>query len=167
MYANFQNKHTPPTNINYNVAVNVKKDFDLKGGTAEATAPIGVVTAGSTITIGGVTGTIQIGSVVTTSTVGANIPADTFVTGGNFSTTLTLSNDVDLVNPTDLIFTAEATDSQTVTKIEYPNSSVKQNRTYQVGVVLADRYGRQSPVFLSDDIEKSICFLNICHLTYQ
>ena len=32
----------------------------------------------------------------------------------------------------------------------YPTHSVKQNRTYQVGVVLADRYGRQSDVVLSD-----------------
>ncbi len=32
----------------------------------------------------------------------------------------------------------------------YPTHSVKQNRTYQVGVVLADRYGRQSDVILSE-----------------
>jgi len=33
---------------------------------------------------------------------------------------------------------------------EYQNHTVKQNRTYQVGVVLSDRYGRQSDVILSD-----------------
>ena len=33
--------------------------------------------------------------------------------------------------------------------IEYPNHSLKQNRNYQVGFVLADKYGRQSPVILS------------------
>lgn len=33
--------------------------------------------------------------------------------------------------------------------VEYPNHSVKQNRSYQVGIVLSDRYGRQSPVILS------------------
>ncbi len=33
---------------------------------------------------------------------------------------------------------------------EYPNHTVKQNRSYQVGVVLSDRYGRQSDVILSD-----------------
>ena len=32
---------------------------------------------------------------------------------------------------------------------EYQNHTVKQNRTYQVGVVLSDRYGRQSNVILS------------------
>ncbi len=31
----------------------------------------------------------------------------------------------------------------------YPTHSLKQNRTYQVGIVLADRYGRQSDVILS------------------
>tara|TARA_R110000772_G_scaffold268686_2_gene397478 strand:- start:25927 stop:29559 length:3633 start_codon:yes stop_codon:yes gene_type:complete len=34
---------------------------------------------------------------------------------------------------------------------EYPNHSLKQNRTYQVGVVLADKFGRQSDVILSSD----------------
>lgn len=33
--------------------------------------------------------------------------------------------------------------------IEYPNHSVKRNRNYQVGFVLADKFGRQSPVLLS------------------
>lgn len=32
--------------------------------------------------------------------------------------------------------------------IEYPNHSLKQNRGYQVGVVLSDKYGRQSTVLL-------------------
>ena len=33
--------------------------------------------------------------------------------------------------------------------IEYPNHSLKQNRNYQVGFILADKYGRQSSVILS------------------
>jgi hypothetical protein len=33
--------------------------------------------------------------------------------------------------------------------IEYPNHSVKRNRNYQVGFILADKFGRQSPVLLS------------------
>lgn len=35
--------------------------------------------------------------------------------------------------------------------VEYPNHSVKQNRNYQVGIVLSDKYGRQSTVILSND----------------
>ena len=33
--------------------------------------------------------------------------------------------------------------------VEYPNHSLKQNRNYQVGFILADKFGRQSPVILS------------------
>lgn len=33
--------------------------------------------------------------------------------------------------------------------IEYPNHTVKQNRNYQVGFILADKFGRQSSVILS------------------
>ena len=35
--------------------------------------------------------------------------------------------------------------------VEYPSSSVKSNRTYQVGVVLSDKFGRQSSVILSNN----------------
>jgi len=41
--------------------------------------------------------------------------------------------------------------TQSKTTIEYPNQTLKQNRNYQVGVVLSDRYGRQSTVILSND----------------
>ena len=34
--------------------------------------------------------------------------------------------------------------------IEYPNHTLKQNRTYQVGFVLADKFGRQSSIILSE-----------------
>ena len=34
--------------------------------------------------------------------------------------------------------------------VEYPNAGLKQNRNYEVGVVLADRFGRQSTVILSE-----------------
>ena len=40
--------------------------------------------------------------------------------------------------------------------IEYPNHSLKQNRNYQVGFILADKYGRQSPVILSPITSSSI-----------
>ena len=33
--------------------------------------------------------------------------------------------------------------------VQYPYHNLKQNRTYQVGFVLSDRYGRQSDVVLS------------------
>ena len=39
---------------------------------------------------------------------------------------------------------------------EYQNHTLKQNRTYQAGVVLSDRYGRQSSVILTQDERNSI-----------
>ena len=33
--------------------------------------------------------------------------------------------------------------------VEYPNAGLKQNRNYEVGVVLSDRFGRQSTVIFS------------------
>jgi len=39
---------------------------------------------------------------------------------------------------------------------EYPDSSLKQRRTYQVGVLLADIFGRQSPVLLPTTVSDSI-----------
>ncbi len=38
-----------------------------------------------------------------------------------------------------------------VSEKEYPNHTLKQNRNYQVGFVLADRFGRQSSVILSSN----------------
>ena len=49
-------------------------------------------------------------------------------------------------------------------QIEYPNHTLKQNRNYQLGVVLADRYGRSSTTILSSkdvsDIESSTQYGN-------
>jgi hypothetical protein len=37
--------------------------------------------------------------------------------------------------------------------IEYPNHSLKQNRNYQVGIILCDRFGRESSVILSNVVQ--------------
>tara|TARA_R100001163_G_scaffold65748_1_gene64458 strand:- start:4893 stop:8621 length:3729 start_codon:yes stop_codon:yes gene_type:complete len=49
--------------------------------------------------------------------------------------------------------TGEDRISNTTSIVEYPNSSLKANRNYQVGFVLCDRYGRQSSVVLSNTDE--------------
>jgi hypothetical protein len=46
---------------------------------------------------------------------------------------------------------ANKTSVLSVSQKEYPNHTVKQNRNYQVGFVLADRFGRQSSVILSSN----------------
>ena len=74
VYGNFQDKHTPPSTINYDVAVTEKSTFNVN----------------------------------------------------NTNTSL-----------------------YTTSEIEYPEHTLKQNRNYQVGIVLSDRYGRQSTTILS------------------
>ena len=43
------------------------------------------------------------------------------------------------------------TDNSNLGAVEYPASNVKENRNYQVGVVLSDKFGRQSTVILSSN----------------
>tara|TARA_R110002110_G_scaffold107200_4_gene268175 strand:+ start:1709 stop:5386 length:3678 start_codon:yes stop_codon:yes gene_type:complete len=45
---------------------------------------------------------------------------------------------------------AKLTDTYTEVRKEYQNHTLKQNRSYQVGVILCDKYGRQSTVLLSE-----------------
>jgi len=50
-------------------------------------------------------------------------------------------------------FFQSATDNtlNTTSLVEYPNHTLKQNRNYQVGLVLSDRYGRSSTTLLSKE----------------
>jgi len=61
--------------------------------------------------------------------------------------------------PTNLDFKlsiGNKTEDDEFTYGEYKRHTLKQNRTYSVGIVLADRYGRQSPVLLSKEHSSSI-----------
>ena len=64
---------------------------------------------------------------------------------GNFLTKLT--------PPRQINYTVNVTEKNTSggyeNFVEYPNHTLKQNRNYQVGFVLSDKYGRQSDVILS------------------
>ena len=67
-------------------------------------------------------------------------------------------NYIDKPTPPSSINYSCATETKELnTQIEYQNQNLKQNRNYQVGIVLSDRYGRQSTVILSslDDITAS------------
>ena len=67
---------------------------------------------------------------------------------GNFTTTNSPPRTIDYYTTY-----GNKLDVLSVSQIEYPNHTVKQNRNYQVGFVLADRYGRQSSVILSSNDE--------------
>ena len=61
--------------------------------------------------------------------------------------------------PTDLDFqlsVGNKVEDDEFTYGEYKRHTLKQNRTYSVGIVLADRYGRQSPVLLSKEHSSSV-----------
>ena len=96
-----------------------------------------------------------------------NISADqdlTFILTGTTAAIVTLSNDVTFPlgttpAPVALVFDPGGDVINTTSKIEYPNSSVKQNRNYQVGFVLSDKYGRQSSVILSNNKKAITLFL--------
>ena len=51
--------------------------------------------------------------------------------------------------PNTLDYNVRLSDKGDIVKTEYPLHTVKQNRNYQVGIILSDRYGRQSDVILS------------------
>ena len=65
---------------------------------------------------------------------------------GNFYTTQTALETIDYS-----VSYGEKNLTLSTSQIEYPNHTLKQNRNYQVGFVLADRFGRQSSVILSSN----------------
>ena len=154
VYSNFQNKHTPPATLDYNVNASPKADFSLKGGTVEVN---GTFTNVGTINYTNVTGDVFTGSFVSSESAGTIIPVGTTVLAFTpASLAMTFSNNVTVANSDLLIFTANSDVEANVSKIEYPNHSLKENRNYQVGVVLSDKFGRQSSVILSNSLASSI-----------
>jgi len=51
--------------------------------------------------------------------------------------------------PSTINYSCGVVEKEENAEIEYQNQNLKQNRTYQVGIVLSDKYGRQSTVLLS------------------
>ncbi len=156
VYGNFINKHTPPATIDYNVAVSPKSTFNL--GAATATTNGSTASGAETININTLAAglSIQNGYIVTAS----GIPANTVIVSFT-STSVTISNATTgiIPNATTLTFAASSNVRYTTSKVEYPNSSLKQNRNYQVGVVLSDKFGRSSTVILSES-DNSVEFNN-------
>jgi len=154
VYSNFQDKHTPPATLDYNVNASPKANFSLKGGTVNVN---GTFTNVSTINYTNVTGNVFTGSFVSSNSTGAIIPVNTTVIAFDPSNlAMTFSNNVTLASGDVLIFTANSDVEANVSKIEYPNHSLKENRNYQVGVVLSDKFGRQSSVILSNSLASSV-----------
>ena len=157
VYGNFINKHTPPATIDYNVAVSAKSSFDLGTATADVNGTFAIGT--TVINIDNQVGVLQNGYIITSNVNGAirtNTQVQSFT-----SSQITLSNasglGAQLTTGDILTFTAPSEVRYSTSEIEYPNSSLKQNRNYQVGVVLSDKFGRSSTVILSDS-DSSVTF---------
>jgi hypothetical protein len=158
IYGNYQDKHTPPPSLNYNVAVSDKVAFNLNKTEGTIT---GGPYSGTTVTIQKVAiGEISVGDFITLVVGTGTIPPNTEVVSvtedplnpGNFI--LELTNSVTNIQNADIVLLEPGGTTENSTSIiEYPNSTVKTNRNYQAGVVLSDRYGRTSTVLLSNNKE--------------
>ena len=155
IYGNYQDKHTPPASLNYNVAVSDKSAFNLNR--EEGDVSVGTA-SGTTITIQKGAEAPSVGDFISLVSGTGNIPPNTQITSvtetppssGNF--VITLSNTVTNIIATNIVLYEAGGDTENNTSIiEYPNSSLKTNRNYQAGVVLSDRYGRTSSVLLSNN----------------
>ncbi len=163
IYGNFYDKHTPPLTLDFGVAVSNKSSAGsasvsgsiILGTYAPSTdinypydaqGPIPISSSNQTATFEIITSEKSDNVIVCLSggsgySIGDEI---TFNTSGLPGSTGTLT----------FILTALNLNSATVlvgagSNVEYPTATLKQNRTYQVGLILSDRYGRQSDVIQS------------------
>jgi hypothetical protein len=148
IYGNFQTKHTPPAALNYNVAITEKSDFNLKTGVADVD---GDYVNATTLSIDNISGPVSgftpyPGAIVT----GNGISGTVIVASFTAPSTLVVNTAISVPNDTVLSFSAQGDIETSTSLVEYPSSSLKTNRQYQVGFVLSDRYGRQSGVILSN-----------------
>ena len=145
VYGNYQNKHTPPSSLNYNVSAGLKSNFSLGLGSATAAS---AVDNESTVPLQNSTGEIKLGSLVDFGS-GEFYSYVVDLTGFPV-TSIVLDSDVNVSAGQTISFKNPSVDADTTSGIEYPSSSLKTNRNYQVGVVLSDKFGRQSTVILSN-----------------
>ena len=148
VYGNFQNKHTPPASIDYNVAVSEKEAFELNLSTGIVQG--GPYPPGTTIITVNITkgDTPEAGDIISGAGIATGCEVQE-ISGSNITITIPTT---DTISTGLVVFFEPGSDTLNTTSIiEYPNSSLKQSRNYQVGVVLSDRYGRQSTVVLSNN----------------
>ena len=156
VYSNFQDKHTPPVSLDYNLLISEKSPFNLNVSTLNVTnlGGNGTTTINATI----IAGTVVVGGVLT----GASIAAGSKIVSWSGSALET--NKIQTLSAPNYTLTVKPVGDEinTTSITEYPNHSLKQNRNYQVGVVLSDKFGRSSSVILSN----SLTSINIGGLQY-
>jgi len=148
IYGNFQNRHTPPKAIDFNAAISDKTAFDLRDGSATTSSS---TSSGKLINLSGAKGTIEIGSRVSFTGAPANLLVEAVGTPPSSPTTVEVDQDVTVGTGVAIAFSPSSNDKNTTSIIEYPSSSLKTNRSYQVGVILSDKFGRSSDVILTNN----------------
>jgi hypothetical protein len=148
VYGNYQDKHTPPINIDYNLLISPKEEFNLNINTADVN---GSVVDLPQFEVDNIQSGIYVGYQMT----GVGVEPETIVVEVNGNTVIVNKNQT-LQDDTVLTFTPVGEDINNTSIIEYPNHSLKENRNYQVGVVLSDRYGRSSTVILSSTLTSRV-----------
>ena len=145
IYSNFQNRHTPPLSLDYSVAATEKSEFSLLTGSAIVSDNTVVDT--QIIPLTSFTPIIQIGSIVSWAGSPEDITVESIANG---NTSVTVNVNVTIANGTALVFSQSSNTQYTTSTVEYPNHTLKTNRSYQVGIVLSDKFGRTSDVILSN-----------------
>jgi hypothetical protein len=158
VYANYQDKHTPPSFINYNVAAGPKHAFDVHEFRGASQNQSSVVTT-STIKLfmsQEESENLLLNSIVyiTNPTTGDVVErrmteVNPDPNGGGYHYLVTINEEATIELSAPVVVTS-SDDSKDTSYIEYPSSTLKTNRNYQAGIVLSDRFGRQSTVILSN-----------------
>ena len=152
IYGNYLNKYTAPEFINYNLAITDKAAFGSKRRNGTNIMAHSLL-AQQLLTLTSIKGEFLIGMEV----ISDGVAPGTLITAISGSTiTLDTPTIGILVNLQLVVLEPGGTEQNTTSRIEYPSSSLKTNRNYQVGIVLSDRYGRQSGVILSNNKEVSV-----------
>ena len=156
VYSNFQDKHTPPASLDYNLLISEKSPFNLNVSTLNVTDLGGNGTTSINATI--IAGNVIIGGDLT----GASIAAGSKIV--SWSGSVLETNKIQTLSASNYTLTVKPVGDEinTTSITEYPNHSLKQNRNYQVGVVLSDKFGRSSSVILSN----SLTSINVGGLQY-
>jgi hypothetical protein len=153
VYGNFQDKHTPPKSLDYKVTSGPKSDFNLGTGEGRLNPQGGAVVDQNVIVVEDVSGDIDIGYKITGQDIDGYILISGLASNGQNSYTVTLTESVSLPQGAQFYFNAISSDVHATSSVEYPSSTLKTNRSYQVGVILSDKFGRHSTVLISNNKE--------------
>ena len=124
-------------NYTENYDYNLTPVFSISLNSTSTAKVNGAITDATNISVDNNSGTIAVGDIVTGSGISGTVTVST-VTDQN---TLALSSAQTLLDNVNLSFRAPRADTFN------QKLSLKSNRTYQLGVVFIDEYGRKTPVF--------------------